>query len=208
MTVSTTNLPALSTQVGGALAVVLNDASNRISGKELSTVEVLSVTRLVDSMPELNTEPRVELLLQMVSQYGIEVSPQLRQLLDLYDVETVFLAIAFIRESCSDVDPRADGPKKDLSADQPLWLDTQVLKTCEIIEILRDLGETMMDFEDVAVHVEVLGSLQQATELDYDTIAALWRAHILGESPDVLTVEQEDYALVDESERGDEPDAE
>lgn len=199
--INSSNLPALVERVGGALAQVMSDLPSRISGRALSTVEVLSISRLVDVNPTLNTESRVELLAEMVSRHGVAVSPQFKQLLEQYEPEVVFLAVAFIRESVADIVETNLNPTMDISEDQPLWLDTQVLGTCEIISILYELEGSFDDPADLDAYLAVFGSLQRALELSRDELVALWEAHASQQSPDVL--ESEDEFPTDESERGD-----
>lgn len=196
---ATNNLPLIVREQGGALVEILTDIDRYIEGDELSATSRLSIARLVQLKPELNNAPRVEMLVYLYTYFGLSASLQVQNLIKVYDVETVFVAVAFIHEA----NPLAYEERRMSQQDRERATEKLIEHVCELIAILKAMSAEGLDTaEDLAYFLEFLGGLSEVVGMSEEEVNRRYAAAVRSQDPlsDLLPEEYDDEELFEEIE--------
>lgn len=162
MTSSSTNLPAIVTQTGGALVTVLSDLP-AYCDKQLTPVQQAAIGMVVGRDPQLNTEGGVSLLVDLVAYHDEPVDRWLAEQIREHGIKVVHLAIDYLLESGQrDRSSSADNQ----TASKPDWdLRESTEELIELIEKLADVVDDELTTETLHRAVLRLAS-QSVHELD------------------------------------------
>lgn len=166
------NLPVPVTKVGGALAQVTSSIELYTDERfPLTRKDQYGLARMMESRPELNTEPRVALLVDAIAHHGVEQLTQFGQLLDTIDVEVVYLAVDYLYE----IGKRGRGASQSAGklSEQMADMD-KIRSTAELAEVIVGLNQGIVpDTEQLHDYVTKLGGLNAALDMsdaDIETV--------------------------------------
>lgn len=118
-----TNLPAIVVSVGGDLQKVVAEVENYTDVRyPLTRGAQMGLARIIERHPELNTEPRVALLVDILSWHGVDQLQELNEILEEYDLDHVYLAVDYLLE---------DGERTQLTARQKKQIRARVKSEIE-----------------------------------------------------------------------------
>lgn len=90
------NLPVVAQRTGGALVTVLSDLDRYADGPQpLGRRITTAISRIVAERPELNTEARVAMLVDLAAYHGESISRWLADMLDEHEPEVVYLVVEY-----------------------------------------------------------------------------------------------------------------
>ncbi len=166
MSSSTVNLPAIVTNVGGALEKVVReldlytDPSHPLS--ERGRVEL---ARFVELRPDLNHEHYVALIVDALAYHGVDSAPELGRTVDDFDTEIVHQALDYLYE----VGKRGRGAEEKGKTD---WFgDTGIRAVCQLLVDLDSEGHTYDTVEGFTEAIFALGGLDEAVTLSENELA-------------------------------------
>lgn len=181
------NLPAVVERVGGELAKVFSNLENYTSDKRsLTDMQQRELARFVEGSPELNTEPRIVLLVDAIAWHGIEQLELFKALIDAYDLEIVYLALDYLYEegergrTLEQDDADADDIDSDNFGDFELedHKVSQLLSDMKYIDLVsqyivrvRESGVLVSDVEALSDYVYRNGGLDLENPDEDDDIA-------------------------------------
>ena len=147
------NLPAVIIRSGGAIEKIVGTELAAYTDERFPLVrkDQFALGRLVEARPELNTEARVAVLVDMMAYHGHHVDAQLRKLLDHHDPEVIGFALDYLYEV----------GKKDRGMDGMEGVKSSLLHdTAEAVEVL--IAERELEIGNV----EMLADLIQSFGMD------------------------------------------
>lgn len=194
------NLPAIVQSVGGALLQVVSNVEAYTTEEHPLTVNgQRSLAQLVRQRPELNTEPRVALLVDALAHHGVDQMKEFHELLDEYDIDLVYLALDYlfevgVRDQVTATEKKAARRKieRDLALRHPsagegsikheaeieaseLWLHNNMLTVRGVIELIVRLRDDNMPVEGIDSLSDViyrLGGLEAALDSPNEELQA------------------------------------
>lgn len=163
---TSTNLPAIVTRVGGALEKVVSDIEAYTDEHyPLTRNGQMALARMVEYRPELNSEARVALLVDALSYHGVNQRKEFTALVDRYDIEIVYLALDYLYE----VGLRDRGTKASVSREKYNSMK-YVRNVVELITRLRAMNAYVSDTESLNDIVYQLGGLDLAIDTSDEDI--------------------------------------
>jgi hypothetical protein len=134
------NLPAIVQSVGGALLQIVSDIEAYTTEEHPLTINgQRSLAQLVGQRPELNTEPRVALLVDALAHHGVDQMKEFNELLDEYDIDLVYLALDYlfevgVRDQITAAEKKAAKRKieRDLALQDPFASEVSIKRQAEI----------------------------------------------------------------------------
>ena len=160
MSSSTANLPAIVTNVGGALEKVVRELGLYTDvNHPLSERGSVELARFVELRPDLNQEHYVALIVDALAYHGVDSAPELGRTVDDFDTEIVHQALDYLYE----VGKRGRGQEEKGKTD---WFgDTGIRAVCQLITDLESEGYTYDTVEGFTDVVFALGGLEEAVTL-------------------------------------------
>ena len=164
MNATVSTLPKFVQELGGVVVEILDDAQSYAT-RPVTDAQLYAVGRMVKWHPVLNTEKRVESLLDLVNYYGVNLNVTFGQRVDARSFETVALAHEYVAEML--LGGRASYAR---------WVDASwdVGTTLLFIDYLRDTVGEPSTIEELDLRVESFGGFSKVRG-------------IVGLEPDVVT---------------------
>lgn len=135
------NLPALVRGIGGALVRVTSEIDAYTDDKfPLRRDGQLALGRLIEERPSLNTEPRVAMLVDVLSWHGVKDIEALGELIDEHGIDPVCVALDYLYEV--GIRDHAEA----LEADDA-YADTGSDQQHNSMEIVRSIVELITELE-------------------------------------------------------------
>lgn len=167
------NLPAIVTRVGGALEKVVSEIEAYTDERyPLTRNGQMALARMIEDRPELNSESRVSLLVDALSYHGVNQRTEFTALVDRYDIEVVYLALDYLYE----VGQRDRGTTTPVSNDKYNSMK-YVREVVELIIKLRALGVHVSGVESLSDVVYHLGGLDLAIDASDEDIQSIPFTH-------------------------------
>lgn len=161
------NLPVLAVRTGGALVKVLSELE-RHATKPLDRRAATAISRIVTDLPELNTEARVSMLVDLVSFHGEKADSWLARMFEDFNIEVVYLAIDYLYEA--GYSDRKSDSNVDNSNDHQESLRSDIEELCDLIERLQRLVGDDITVQGLNVYILRVG-LAGASSMDDDLLA-------------------------------------
>ena len=162
------NLPAIVTRVGGALEKVVSEIEAYTDERyPLTRNGQMALARMIEDRPELNSEARVSLLVDALSYHGVNQRAEFTALIDRYDIEVVYLALDYLYE----VGQRDRGTA--LVKDNKYNSMKYVREAVELIVKLRAMDVHVDGVESLSDVIYQLGGLDLAIDASDEDIESL-----------------------------------
>ena len=166
---TTTNLPAIVTRVGGALEQVVSEIEAYTDERyPLDRRGQMVLARMIEDRPELNSEARVALLVDALSYHGANQRKKFTVLVDSYGIEVVYLALDYLYE-VGQRDRGTTTPASNAKYNSMKYVGEVV----ELIIKLRTMDVHVSSVESLSDIVYHLGGLDLAIDASDDDIEAI-----------------------------------
>lgn len=162
------NLPVLVQRVGGELAKVVSDIESYTSPEyPLDRKGQMALARMVEDHADLNTEPRIAVLVDVLAFHGVKQSAEFIQLFKdaendaELDLETVYLALDYLYE----VGERGhDDDTEALIGANVRRFDPmkRIMRVIELIQRLRESGIEVSSVETLSDCTYRVGGFNEA----------------------------------------------